>query len=320
MREEKIDSVVTGTPSTTPSASGASDFDPLHPDNSVSVIVPAYNGARYIGETLESILRQTVQAREVIVVNDGSTDGTAAIVRSFGQAVTLIETPNQGVCKARNLGAEKATSNWLAFCDQDDLWLPEKLEKQLRLAHEYPEIRCVITDYATYTDGAVGERSHFSWAPANFWGVEPNPSGFIVREPIAGRLTTFQPSITSVLLVKREFFRQFGGFDTYAKRWSTEDTCVHFRCLSRVPFGVIPEVLMLYRRHPDAISADSLKQLRNTVRVWEYIIAEYPEAQPWKMDLEAGLTAMRKEVRESVRYQRRQKVKRILQRLHLWHR
>ena len=312
MRNESIEESTVGACSPISLATDKRDFDPSHPDNSVSVIVPAYNAAKHIGETLDSILKQTVPASEVIVVNDGSTDGTAAIVRSFGQAVTLIETPNQGVCKARNLGAEKATSHWLAFCDSDDLWLPEKLEKQLWLAHECPEIRCVITDYTTYTDGAVEARSHFSWAPQDFWGVEPRSSGFIVREPIAGRLTTFQPSITSVLLVKREFFNKTGGFDTYAQRWSSEDTCIHFRCLSVVPFGVIPEVLVLYRRHPEQWSADSLKQLRNTVLVWEYMIAEYPEAKPWKNELEAGLTAMRKEIAEIRFYQWKQKIKRLI--------
>jgi glycosyltransferase involved in cell wall biosynthesis len=295
-----------------------SDFDPSDPPNAVSVIVPAYNGAKYIAETLESILKQTVPAVEVIVVNDGSTDDTSSIVRSFGKAVTLIETPQQGRCKARNLGAQKAVSNWLAFCDQDDIWLPQKLEKQLRLAKELPEINCVITDRTTYVDGVIGSRSHFSYAPRDFWNLEPSSSGFVVRQPIAGRMTTFQPSITSVLFVKRKFFRQFGGFDVHAQCWSSEDTCVHFQCLSVVPFGVIPEVLTLYRRHPEALSADPIKQLRNTVDVWEYIIAEYAEAQPWKDDLQAGLTLLRKEVRECVRHRRRQKIKRILMRLRLW--
>lgn len=295
-----------------PSASDVSDFDASHPAHTVSVILPAYNGSKHIGETLESILKQTVPPAEVLVVNDGSTDDTAAVVGAFGKAVTLIETPNQGVCKARNLGAETAVSNWLAFCDQDDLWLPQKLEKQLRLAQEVPEVHCVITDYKDYTDGAIGERSHFSYAPPDFWNLEPCRSGFVVRQPITGRLTIFQPSITSVLLVQRAFFRQFGGFDVYAQRWSSEDTCVHFRCLSKVPFGVIPEVLMLYRRHSEQWSADSLKQLGNTVSVWEYMIAEYPEARPWKRELEAGLTAMRHEIRENIRYRWRQRIKKVL--------
>jgi len=294
------------------------DFDHSDPNNSVSVIVAAYNGAEHIRETLESILKQTVPPAEVIVVNDGSTDDTASIVRSFGKAVTLIETPNQGVCQARNLGAENAVSEWLAFCDQDDIWLPQKLEKQLRLVHKSPEIPCVITDRATYTDGVIDSRSHFSYAPEGFWNCDPDPSGFIVRQPIAGRLTVFQPSITSVLLVRRKFFNDFGGFDAHAGRWTTEDTCVHFRCLSVAPFGVVPEVLMLYRRHANAVGLDSMRQLRHTIYVWEYIIAQYREAEPWKEDLLAGLRLMRKELRECVRHQRRQGIKRILTRLHLW--
>jgi glycosyltransferase involved in cell wall biosynthesis len=294
------------------------DFDRSDPNNSVSVIVPAYNGADYIQETLESILKQTVPPAEVIVVNDGSTDDTASIVRSFGTAVTLIETPNQGACRARNLGAEKAVSAWLAFCDQDDIWLPQKLEKQLRLAHKSPEIHCVITDHATYIDGVIDSRSHFSHAPEGFWNCDPDPSGFMVRQPIVGRMTIFQPSITSVLLVRRKFFNEFGGFDTHAVRWTTEDTCVHFRCLSVVPFGAVPEVLMLYRRHSKAVGLDTLRQLRNTIHVWEYIIGEYPEAEPWKDDLLTGVRLMRKELRECVRYQRRQRIKRILVRRHLW--
>ena len=81
---------------------GISDFDPSHPSNSVSVIVPVYNGAKFIAETLKSILQQTVRPSEVIVINDGSTDNTASVVEEFGNSVTLINTENQGACAARN--------------------------------------------------------------------------------------------------------------------------------------------------------------------------------------------------------------------------
>ncbi|MGA3131515.1 MAG: glycosyltransferase family A protein [Terracidiphilus sp.] len=293
------------------------DFDPSDPQNFVSVVVPAYNAAKYLAETLDCILKQTIPAAEVIVVNDGSTDDTASIARSFGKAVTLIETPNQGLPRTRNWGAARAVSNWFAFCDSDDLWLPQKLEKQLRLANECPEVQCVITDYTHYCDGVAAERSQFSYAPEGFWNPEPCRSGFVVRQPITGKLTTFQPGGASVPMVKRTFFNQVGGFDPRA--WQeAEDTCFHIRCLSAVPFGVVPEVLMLYRRHPGALSADRNKQMRKTVSVWEYIIAEYPQAQPWKKELLAGLTLLRKELRENVRHERRQEIKKILRRLHLW--
>jgi glycosyltransferase involved in cell wall biosynthesis len=287
------------------------DFDPFCPSNSVSVIIPVYNGARFIAETLKSVLAQTAPPLEVIIVNDGSTDNTASVVEAFGDSVTLIHIPNGGACAARNFGASIAKGNWLAFCDQDDLWLPTKLEKQLRLANEAPEVHCVLTDYAEITSGVVSDRTHFSWAPENFWLPEQNKAGFIVRQPITGKLTIFQPGITSTPIVKRDFFHSAGGFDVNVE-WGAEDTCFHFRCLSVVPFGVIPEVLMHYRRHPDAGSADPLKQLRKTVIVWNHIIAKYPQAQPYRAELLQGLVAMRKEIKENERYRRRQKLKHLL--------
>jgi glycosyltransferase involved in cell wall biosynthesis len=287
------------------------NFAPSNPSNSVAVVIPIYNGAKFIVETLNTILGQTVPPAEVIVVNDGSTDNSAEVVASFGNKVRLITIPNAGAPAARNHGATFATSSWFAFCDGDDLWMPTKLEKQLSLANEAPDIQCVLADYSEITDGVVEDRTHFSYAPEDFWIKEPHKTGFVVREPIAQKLTTYQPGITSTPLVKRELFERVGGFDANAMN-SAEDTCFHFRCLSQVPFGVVPEVLMHYRRHPASWSADRLKQMKNTVIMWNYIIAQYPQAQSCREELLHGLIAMRKEIAETERYQKRQKLKRML--------
>lgn len=95
----------------------------------VSVIVPAFNAAAYIAEALESVAWQTLSAAEVIVVDDGSTDCTAAIAESFA-GVTVIRQANQGVSAARNTGVAASTGDVIAFLDSDDLWLPDKLERQ----------------------------------------------------------------------------------------------------------------------------------------------------------------------------------------------
>lgn len=287
---------------------GSSGFDSA---NSVSVIIPVYNGAKFIAKTLDSILAQTLRPAEVIVVDDGSPDNSAIIVKGFGDAVTLIQPQNGGASAARNLGASKAKGTWLAFCDQDDLWLPTKLEKQLRLANECPDIHFVLTDYAEITNGVVANRSHLSYAPNDFWIPEQHGYGFVVREPITPKLTIFQPSITSAPIVKRDFYLGVGGFDLDVE-WGAEDTCFHFRCLSVVPFGVVPEVLMYYNRHPYAGSADPIKQLHKTVIVWEHIIAKYPQAEPYREELLYGLVAMRNEITQAERYRRRQKLKRLI--------
>lgn len=99
----------------------------------VSIMVAAYNGEKYIRETLESLLAQTYKDFEIIVTDDGSTDGTAGIVKSFSDArIRYFYKENEGVmAKTRNFGIRKAVGEFIAFCDQDDIWYPEKLKKQL---------------------------------------------------------------------------------------------------------------------------------------------------------------------------------------------
>src|SRR6266540_3151057 len=99
---------------------------------SVAVVIPAYNAARFIRDSLESAFNQTIGAPDqVIVVDDGSEDGTTDVVRQFGPRVTLLNQRNGGAAAARNAGAAVARTEWLAFLDADDRWCPAKLEKQL---------------------------------------------------------------------------------------------------------------------------------------------------------------------------------------------
>jgi GT2 family glycosyltransferase len=121
----------------------------------ISVVIPCYNGARFLRETLASVTRQTYPADEVIVVDDGSTDGSAAIAEAFGPPVCVVRQPNQGESAARNRGIALARGEWVALLDADDLWEPTKLARQgaaLRFAP--PDTVCVYTDYFKVLDGA----------------------------------------------------------------------------------------------------------------------------------------------------------------------
>ena len=270
--------------------------NPADPALSVAAVIAVFNGERYIAQTLESILSQTFQPAQVIVVDDGSTDRTAEIVRRFPKPVELYSIPNQGPSSARNFGVARAESEWIALCDSDDLWLPTKIERQLRLAWEKPMVGCVITDFTELTNGLLDPRSHLSRAPVHFWEcTEQCESGLLFSQKVCGVLTRFQPAITSTQMVRRQFFQQIGGCDPKADPID-EDTCLHVRCFSHAPFGVVPEVLMHYRRHPDSLSADSMKRLQSRLRVWDYMLREYPVLQPFRAELKIGLEIMRKEV------------------------
>src|ERR1700722_13744891 len=113
----------------------------------ISVVVPAYNGEAYIAEALSSILAQTCKPREVIVINDGSIDGTQEVVAKFGSAVTCISTANNGVQAARDLGSKTAQGTWIALCDQDDLWDPDYLESHAHLIQREPDLEFIFSNF-----------------------------------------------------------------------------------------------------------------------------------------------------------------------------
>ncbi len=115
------------------------------PPPAISIIIPAYNRAYCIGETLRNLLAQTFTDFEVIVVDDGSTDHTAEVVRSFTDRVRLVMQSNRGVSAARNTGVRQARGRWIAFQDSDDLWHPKKLERQLEVLQKHGKSWCATT-------------------------------------------------------------------------------------------------------------------------------------------------------------------------------
>lgn len=113
----------------------------------ISVIIPAYNCENWIVRAIETVLTQTRPADEVIVVDDGSTDGTAEAVRSFSDDVTLIQQENAGVSAARNTGIHAARGEWIAFLDADDEWKPDYLKRQTELLEQNPELVWSTTNF-----------------------------------------------------------------------------------------------------------------------------------------------------------------------------
>jgi len=129
----------------------------------VSVVVPVYNGDRYIGACLQSILQQDYPALELIVVDDGSTDETESRVRAFGSAVVYVRQENSGSAVARNQGVQMARGEYIAFNDGDDLWAPHRLKQQLRFLRGQTEYQAVcgrfmaVPDEFTLADAAQQE-------------------------------------------------------------------------------------------------------------------------------------------------------------------
>jgi glycosyltransferase involved in cell wall biosynthesis len=192
----------------------------------VSVILPVFNGERFVRDTIESVLRQTYRPLDVVVVDDGSTDGSMGIIRTFRQ-IRWVSHPNCGVSAARNTGVEASSGPFLAFIDQDDLWLPDKIEQQMRVLREDPSVDYVLTWQTRFVQPGV-----------------PRPA-WVRPESIDVPLRAFDPS---ALLVRRSSFLRVGVFDvSYA---TAPDADWFFRAKDAGLRGeCVPAVLVSRRIH-----------------------------------------------------------------------
>ena len=112
----------------------------------ISVVIPTYNRRKTIGRSIDSVLNQTLFPSEIIVVDDGSTDGTSDYIQSNFPSIRLLQQPNKGVSSARNMGIRSSNSDWVALLDSDDEWFPQKLEKQVMTLSQSPDIKFCHTE------------------------------------------------------------------------------------------------------------------------------------------------------------------------------
>ncbi|MEX2288088.1 MAG: glycosyltransferase family 2 protein [Planctomycetaceae bacterium] len=161
----------------------------------VSVVIPCFNAATYIHEAISSALNQTYRPLEVLVIDDGSTDESAEVAASFGEPVRVIQQPNQGESVARNRGIDEARGDWIAFLDADDVWKPEKLERQIALIDD--GVVCIHT--AVFEFGSRQRVNDVSLLPPEVrYDIENlsvkgliHPSSALVRRSARGRFPTW---------------------------------------------------------------------------------------------------------------------------------
>jgi glycosyltransferase involved in cell wall biosynthesis len=176
-------------------------------DRKVSVVVPAYNAERFLSATLDSIHGQTLAPHEIIVVNDGSTDSTLQVISDFkGVNINLIVVSqnNQGLPAARNAGKRVATGNYIAFCDSDDLWTPEKLEHQVSHLEKHSTCLGAVSLYSTFTSNPIqcvsGRRPFLPINSRNLiWGTSWLPgsaSSILIRNNPETAKLIFDESLT----------------------------------------------------------------------------------------------------------------------------
>ena len=218
----------------------------------VSVVMPAYNVVWCIGRAVDSVRAQDFRARELIVVNDGSTDGTRALLGAYGNAITVIDQPNRGMSAARNAGIRQARGTYVAFLDADDWWLPEKLSQQVELMRSRPEIGfCSTTARVEDGDGRL----------LNIWrcpngSTEILPTLFAQNAAIAGGC--------SAVMVRRDLLNRVGGFDESLGGFEDPDLWMRLAAVSG--YACIDETLAVILRREKSVSRNLDRMRAATLR------------------------------------------------------
>jgi hypothetical protein len=241
----------------------------------VSVIIPAFNAEATLGETLRSVFAQTHQRLEILAVDDGSTDGTAALVESLARTeprLSLIRQANAGVAAARNAGLAQARGDYVAWLDADDLWRPTKIAKQLAVFAAAPKpLGFVYTGYRLIdADGRVIRN------PRTLADV----SGATVRRQIA---TTYFTNVSSIM-APRGLAQALGGHDPRLRGWGiegAEDLLLQLRLALRAPAGCVREALVGYRMHGANMSRAVARAARSNEKALALIAEEAPYIPAW---------------------------------------
>jgi glycosyltransferase involved in cell wall biosynthesis len=208
----------------------------------VSVVMTLYNCEEHIEEAIQSALAQTYKDREIIVVDDGSTDQSARLVERFGSAVRYCYQENGGAAKATNKGVSLSSGEYIAFLENDDAWMPEKLERQVAVLDHNPEIGAVNNDLRFFSETS-------EWQPDMIKGHCP-------EEPYSRIFLHGFNFMLSALMLRRSIFDATGGFDEGFKAAGLQDVEWYARLMQVARVRYLPEPLTLFRRHDVRIAAD----------------------------------------------------------------
>ena len=230
----------------------------------VSVVIPAYNRANSVRRSVESVLQQTYRHLEIIVVDDGSTDGTAEVLETFEDRIQVIRQPNGGPSSARNTGVAHSKGEIIAFLDSDDTWKPEKLERQVRLLQNAgSQVPCCVCNAETIAGGSrIPDSFEIAGVTSDLAeGYWLNPADLI-----ATRFLLFN----QVVAIRREAFEKVGGFNEDMR--ILEDHDLAFRLSLLGPWAFISETMVTKYDQEDGIGVQARQDHRAHAAAWSRVL------------------------------------------------
>ena len=237
-----------------------------------SVLIPAYNAAATLPETLDAVLAQTVEPHEILVFDDGSTDATAEVLAAYAPRVRAFSRPNGGVARARNFLCAQATGDRVAFLDADDIWHPRYLEVQTLLAQRHPAAVATFTGHVDVL-GHAGHPWQDGPGPAAVASEQIEPCAFIKRvnhTPMEFGMSWFCMRTDALARLGDEPFSTEG----------LEDAYIHNVLPLLGPVARTPEPLVAYRILDGSLSSDRLWSAARAVETFRLLAPRYSDAAP----------------------------------------
>ena len=233
----------------------------------VSIIIPTYNCAPYLGRAIDSALAQTYKDYEIVVLDDGSIDHTKDVVMQYGRKVTYLYQQNRGLSAARNQAILKASGELLAYLDADDMWYPEKLEKQVAFLDAHQECGLVHSEMSI-----INEQDEILHVRFYEETKRPVPQGYCVRELL--RRCHIQPL---TVVERRNSFDRVGGFD---KRLHVAQDYLHWITIAAEgqAIGYLAEPLGKYRWRTGSLIGNHARLLEDYASIYNILLHEKPIA------------------------------------------
>lgn len=215
----------------------------------VSVIVPAYNSAKYITETISSLLEQTYPNIEIIVVNDGSQDNTLDVLKFYQTKIVIIDQLNTGVSGARNTGIRAAKGDLISFCDSDDLWAPQKIHEQITYLQHNPSVGMVYCDWHVWNPDHNGNFVVPEFFRSAQYGqeIDSAKSGWVYHKLLLDCIC-----LTSTVMLRKDTIQKVGFFNT--DLWCGEDYDYWLRVSRITEIHKLKSKLVLYRSLAESIT------------------------------------------------------------------
>lgn len=250
----------------------------MHSLNS-TVVVPTFNRKDYLPETLRALQLQKVPFAGIIVIDDGSDDSTEQLIKEYFPDIRYIKTPNRGVQHARNLGAQLADTEWLTFCDSDDLLEEDYLSKINQLIAHRPEIDLVYANFRFLNNGKTGQDT-YSKMPAGFFSGAVEEYGFLRRIPdILPKIMFNQFLWPTGMCIRKDSFKLIGGYDSRFRHIKSEDLEFTLRAISQLNFAFSIPALSMIRKHDQNQSANPIRQLQGEITILQHFLATHPFAR-----------------------------------------